>query len=180
MPFTPILLQSPPGVGKTTVVRRLIGLLQEIGVPVEGFTTRELREHGQRVGFVVEAIDGPSAVIAHVDWINGPRVGRYHVDVAAFEAVALPALERARALGRVTIIDELGRMELASAAFVSAVYDLLAQDVAVVATVHEARHPVTDELKRRSDIERYVVTRENRGALPKQLRARLAPDYQAP
>jgi nucleoside-triphosphatase THEP1 len=41
----------------------------------------------------------------------------------------------------VIIIDELGRMELASAAFVSAVYDLLAQDVAVVATVHEARTP---------------------------------------
>lgn len=47
------------------------------------------------------------------------------------------------------VIDELGLMELASVTFVAAVYDLLAQDVAVVATVHEARHPVTDTLKAR-------------------------------
>jgi nucleoside-triphosphatase len=61
-------------------------------VPVGGFTTRELREHGKRVRFMVEAIDGPSALIARVGWTSGPRVGRYRVDVAAFEAVALPAL----------------------------------------------------------------------------------------
>lgn len=148
-------------------------------MPVGGFTTRELREHGQRVGFVVQAIDGSSAVIAHVDWTSSPEVGRYHVDVMAFEAVALPALERARERGGVIVVDELGRMELASAAFVTEVHDLLTQDVALIATVHEARHPVTDALKRRTDIEHCFVTRKNRDELPALLRARLFPDCPA-
>ncbi|MGH8886485.1 MAG: nucleoside-triphosphatase [Egibacteraceae bacterium] len=76
-----ILLEGPPGVGKRTVVRRLVALLQEAGVPVEGFMTQELRGHGRRVGFVLKEIGGPEAVIAHVDWTSGPVVGRYHVDV---------------------------------------------------------------------------------------------------
>jgi nucleoside-triphosphatase len=102
------------------------------------------------------------------------------VDVGAFEAVALPALQRACALGGVVVIDELGRMELASAAFVTAVRDVLDLDVAVVATVHEADHPVTDALKQRADVARYVVTRESSEALPRLLRARLVPDRLGP
>src|ERR671934_145721 len=53
-----------------------------------------------------------------------PRVGRYGVDLRTFERVALPAL---RAAGRdaVVVVDELGKMELASAAFREAVTDLL-------------------------------------------------------
>jgi nucleoside-triphosphatase len=138
--------------------------------------TRELRAHGRRVGFVVEEIDGPEAVIAHVDWTAGPAVGRYHVDVPAFERVALPALERAWELGGVIVLDELGRMELASAAFVHAVHDLFAQDMALVATVQVCAHPVTDALKRRLDVRRHVITHDNRDELPSQLRSRLVPD----
>lgn len=175
-----ILLEGRPGVGKTTVVRRLVGLLQEASVPVGGFTTRELRERGRRVGFVAEEIDGPETFIAHVGWTAGPAVGRYHVDVRAFERVALPALERARERGGIVVLDELGRMELASDAFVDAVDDLFAHDVAVVATVHVVAHPLTDALKRRADVRRTVVTRENRDELPSQLKAQLAQDGATP
>jgi nucleoside-triphosphatase len=172
-----ILLEGRPGVGKTTVACRLVALLRAVGIPVGGFTTRELREHGRRVGFVVEEIGGPEAVIAHVDWTSGPAVGRYHVDVPAFERVALPALERARELGGVIVLDELGRMELASEAFVHAVHDLFAQEgVALVATVHVFPHPVTGQLKRRSDVRRCVVTHEERDELPHRLTAWLVPD----
>jgi NTPase len=38
-----LLLEGRPGIGKTTVARRLLNLLQEAGVPVGGFTTAELR-----------------------------------------------------------------------------------------------------------------------------------------
>jgi nucleoside-triphosphatase len=135
--------------------------------------TRELREHGRRVGFAIEEIDGLEAVLAHVGWTSGPVVGRYCVDVPAFEHVALPVLEQAQELGGVVILDELGRMELASDAFVDAVYDLFAHDVPLVATVHVFAHPVTDALKRRSDVRRSLVTRENRDELPCELKARL-------
>jgi nucleoside-triphosphatase len=80
-----LLLEGRPGIGKTTVARRLLTLLQEAGVPVGGFTTGELRTGGHREGFVVEAASGAREVLAHVDLPGPPRVGRYGVDLAAFE-----------------------------------------------------------------------------------------------
>jgi nucleoside-triphosphatase len=107
-------------------------------VPVEGFTTAELRTGGRCDGFVVEAVSGAQGMLAHVDLPGPPRVGRYGVDLPAFERVALPAL-RAPGTGGVVVVDELGKMELASAAFREAVEELLSRDVAVVATVQLAR-----------------------------------------
>jgi nucleoside-triphosphatase len=50
-----LLLEGRPGIGKATVARRLLQLLQEADVPVGGFTTGELRTGGRRLGFVAEA-----------------------------------------------------------------------------------------------------------------------------
>jgi nucleoside-triphosphatase len=167
-----LLLEGRPGIGKTTVARRLLKLLQEAGVPVAGFTTGELRTGGHREGFVVEAVSGAREVLAHVDLPGPPRVGRYGVDLAAFERVALPALGDSGP-GGVVVVDELGRMELASAAFRAAVVDLLGRDVAVVATVHQTRDRFTDALRRRPDIRVVRVTEATRDALPEQLVDRL-------
>jgi len=164
-----LLLEGRPGIGKTTVTRRLLQLLREAGVPVGGFTTGELRTGGHREGFVVEAVSGAREVLAHVDLPGPPRVGRYGVDLAAFERVALPALGAAGP-GGVVVVDELGRMELASAAFCETVVELLGRDVAVVATVHHGRHQLTDALKRRPDIRVVRVTDATRDGLPEQLR----------
>ena len=109
-----ILLTGPPRAGKTTLVRRLAGELAASGVPVGGFLTQEIREDGDRVGFSVEEIGGPRALLAHMALPEGPTVGRYRVDVAAFEGLALPAIQRAAQRGGVVIIDELGQMELFS------------------------------------------------------------------
>jgi nucleoside-triphosphatase len=167
-----LLLEGRPGIGKTTVARRLLHLLREAGVPVGGFTTAELRTGGRREGFLVEAASGAHALLAHVDLPGPPRVGRYGVDLAAFDRVALPALRTPRT-GGVVIVDELGKMELASAAFRDAVMQLLERDVAVVATVHQARDRFTDALRRRPDIRVVRVTEATRDALPEQLMDRL-------
>jgi nucleoside-triphosphatase THEP1 len=62
--------------------------------------------------------------------------------------VAIPALRDARD-GSVAIVDELGKMELASPAFREAALDLFERPVAVVATAQVADHSFTRELKRR-------------------------------
>jgi len=167
-----LLLEGRPGIGKSTLARRLLALLQQARVPVAGFTTRELRTGGRREGFAVEAVSGARGILAHVELPGPPRVGRYGVDLATFERVALPAL-RAPRTGGVVVVDELGKMELASAAFCEAVADLLARDVAVVATVHLGHHRFTDALKRRPDIRVLRVTDGTRDALPEQLMDRL-------
>ena len=170
---TRLLIEGRPGAGKTTAAQRLVDILRERGVPVRGFTTEEIRDGGRRVGFAVTAAGGHRAVLAHVNLDGPPRVGKYGVDLAAFERVALPALADP-GTGGVVVIDELGKMELASAAFRDAVQRLLGTDCSLVATVHIHRHPFTDALKRRIEVVRLDAS--NRDRLPMALADRLAPD----
>ena len=66
-------------------------------------------------------------------------------------------------------------MELASEPFRERVAAIFSGRVDVVATVHVFRHPLTDALKRRPDVERIRVTAASRDDLPGQLADRLAP-----
>lgn len=171
---TRILLESRPGAGKTTALRRLAALLPARAAT--GFTTEEVRQGGSRAGFALETLSGRREMLAHVDFPGPPRVGRYGVDLGVMERLALPSLRPAtteEAAGRLVLIDELGRMELACTAFRDAVITLFAADIDVVATVHAHRDPFTDALKRRADIEVVHLTASNRDGLPGELAARL-------
>jgi len=145
-------------------------VLSDRGIAPAGFVTEEVREGGRRVGFAVETFEGRRAMLAHVHFTGPPRVGRYGVDLEAFEEAALPALSRAEE-GELVLIDELGKMELASAAFRSRVGEIIRSRVPFVATVHVARHPFTDAIKREADV--VQVTHANREGLPEALAARL-------
>lgn len=168
-----LLLTGPPGIGKSTVAERVVDQLRSAGVPVGGFITRELREEGRRVGFVADVINGASALLAHVSFTAGPQVGRYRVDVAAFEQAAVPALAQAVERRDLLLIDEIGRMELAAPAFVAVLDTIFAVPVYLLATVHQVPHPVTDTLKQRPDVEVVHVSRSNRDALADVLSTRL-------
>jgi nucleoside-triphosphatase len=133
--------------------------------------TEELRESGRRLGFAVETFAGERATLAHVRFPGPPRVGRYGVDLEAFERIALPALEADGA--DLILVDELGKMELASAEFRAAVSIAFQGKLPIVATVHIARHPFTDALKGDLDVETVPVSPRNRDDLPRQLTERM-------
>jgi nucleoside-triphosphatase len=166
-----VLIEGRPGSGKTTTVRRLVELLGAAGMAVGGFTTEEIRERGRRVGFSVEPIGGRRATLAHVDYTGPPRVGKYGVDLETFEAAALPALDSTDA--DAVIIDEIGKMELASEGFQQAALRCFESGEPVVATVHTFRHEFSDALKRRSDIDLIQLTNDNRDRLADEIAARL-------
>jgi len=137
-----LLLEGRPGIGKTTAAGRIAALLRDSGVPVSGFVTREIRKSRQRVGFSLVTLEGEEDTLAHVDFSGPPRVGKYGVDLAVLETIGVDALRAARTDG-VVIVDELGKMELASESFRDAFSALVAGSTALIATVQLARHPDT-------------------------------------
>jgi nucleoside-triphosphatase len=105
---TTLLLTGRPGVGKTTVIRKLAGLLP--GWRLGGFYTEEIRVRRTRVGFRILTFDCEERVMARVDFPGRNRVGRYGVDVAAIDAFAESALAYDDAI-EAYLVDEIGKME---------------------------------------------------------------------
>src|SRR5262245_39550636 len=160
------LLTGRPGVGKTTCLRRV---LERLRGPAGGFVTEEVRAGGTRVGFALVTLEGRRAVLAHVERRGGPRVGKYGVDVAALDRVGVPAIRAAIEAGWWVVVDEIGKMELASAAFRVAVEDALASGAPVLGTVMAASHPWADRIKASPDVTLIEVTVTNRDGLPARL-----------
>ena len=163
-----LLLEGRPGIGKTTVADRLAARLRDRGLPVSGFVTREIREGRRRLGLSIATLDGREGVLAHVEFPGPPRVGKYGVDLAVLDRIGVPALRAPDGDG-VVIVDELGKMELSLKSLRDAVNKICDGPTSLVATVQLARHPFTDALRHRSEIETLRVTHQNRDHLPKRI-----------
>jgi len=162
-----LLITGPPGIGKTTVLERVVACLPPAAAT--GFLTRELRARGVRQGFIIETLDGRSALLASVRFDAGPRVGRYRVRIAALDAVAVPALA-ARPDARLVVVDEIGKMESLSPRFAAAVRAALDSPVPVLGTIARSGGALIAEVRRRPDVTLVEVTLENRDGLPEDRR----------
>nr|CCI55420.1 PH01B031C15.3 [Phyllostachys edulis] len=126
----------------------------------------EVRESGERVGFEVVTLDGRSGPLASsnissLESVRWPTVGKYKVDVASLESLALPELQVSSSelsilKGHISsaklqkrdvkedtdlfIIDEVGKMELFSSAFFPAVMRVIESNIPVLATIPIPRY----------------------------------------
>jgi nucleoside-triphosphatase len=157
-----LLLTGPPGVGKTTALRAASQRLG--GFRLAGFYTEEIRVGRERRGFRLVTFSGETAIIAHVD-LPAPRVSKYGVDVASIYRFAA-ALDSPRGRSVVHLVDEIGRMECLSEAFVGAMRQLIARGSPLVATVAQRGRGFIEEVKGRRDVEIWTVTEPMRDALP--------------
>lgn len=162
-----LLLTGRPGVGKTTLLRRVAETLrQEDAVEPAGFYTAEIREGGRRRGFRLIPFDGggEGEVMAHVERAEGPRVSRYGVDVDAVDRMTERTLVD-RPSARLYLVDEIGKMECYSEHFVEAVEELLRGPVPLVATVARRGGGLIGGVKDHPEAEVVEVKRENRDEL---------------
>ena len=161
-----LLITGPPGVGKTTALRRVCDSARI--EPLRGFFTEEVRAGGVRQGFRLVTFDGEARTIADVRRPGPPRVGKYGVDVAAIDDVARRVLAPDPAVA-LFVIDEIGKMECLAPGFVHAVRALLARSRPVLATVALIGGGLIEAVKRDSRARLVHLSRENRDRLPAEL-----------
>ncbi len=154
-----LLVTGPPGCGKTTLVRKISEDLRDL--PVAGFYTDEIREGGERVGFALVGLDGRRGILSHVRTKGPPRVGKYGVDIAGFEAFLGDPRFGDRGI-RLVILDEIGKMECLSPRFRDVVGTCLGSPVPLLATIALHGTPSIEEIKARPDVRVIVMTREDR------------------
>lgn len=157
-----ILITGAPGVGKTTLIRKLAGSLSDLHP--SGFFTAEIREKGVRLGFELESFDGRKGVLSHIDIKSPYRVSRYRVDVSSFEDFldAIPFLSDGTGL---IIIDEIGKMECFSDKFRKLIKEMLDSRKPVIATIALKGEGLISEIKKRNDVRLIEISQSNRDVL---------------
>jgi len=156
-----IAITGRPGVGKTTLFKKIYEILVSRGLRVVGFYCPEVRQGGRRIGFKIRSLDETlEKWLARLEGCNGPPVGRYRTCPEAGE-VARYVLSK---LGEadVVMIDEIGPMELKLREVRRAIFNILDSGKPGIFVVHERlRDP---EVRKRIDGRTcwIQVTMENR------------------
>lgn len=161
-----ILLSGKPGIGKTSVIKKILPLA---GLDAGGFFTEEIRVMDRRMGFRIVTLDGTDGILAHIECNSNYKVGKYRVDLDSFEKIAIPALEDAIKNKSIVVIDEIGTMELFSLKFRELVSKILNSDKTLLCTIKENGDAFTEEIKNRTDIVLITVNYANRETLPEKV-----------
>ncbi|KAJ0097643.1 hypothetical protein Patl1_29272 [Pistacia atlantica] len=148
---------------------------------VQGFYTREIRQGGERVGFEVVTLDGrtgplASTIVSSSESHRWPTVGKYRVDVASFESLALPELQ-VREDTDLFVIDEVGKMELFSSSFFPAVLKVLESNIPLLASIPIPKSgrdiPAVARLKNHPGATIFTLSQSNREAIRENVSSQL-------
>jgi nucleoside-triphosphatase len=157
-----VLLTGRPGCGKTTLIRRVSS---ELARSAGGFFTQEIREDRERVGFKIVTLDGKEAVFAHVHFKTRKRLGKYGLDLSPLETIGIEAVRKAFRARQLTVIDEIGPMEIRSTVFREVVDNALDSGAPLLGTITARSFPFTDAIKKRHDVTLIEVRDDNRDQL---------------
>lgn len=157
-----------PGAGKTYVLQKVIEMLEESGLTIGGMINDPIMEGRHKTGCSVrDLITGDSEIFASTDIESRVVVEKMGIDVEALEKVGVTAIKRAGEECDIVAIDEVGRMEVESNAFIEAVKEALELGKPMIITIHKkSRNPLLQDIRRRDDMRILEVTPTNRNLLP--------------
>jgi nucleoside-triphosphatase len=161
-----VLLTGHPGCGKTTLVKRVV---KELAQSAGGFYTEEIRKDRERVGFKIVTLHGKEGVFAHVNFKTQQRVGKYGLYLSPLETIGIEALHEAVRARQLTVIDEIGPMEIRSPIFRHVVNEALDSRAPVLGTITARPFPFTNAIKKRRDVTLIEVRGDNREQLVSEL-----------
>jgi len=172
-----IFVTGPPGIGKTTLVMKAAEHVKSRGYGVGGIVTEELREGGVRVGFrMVDLYTGATGILSHIHLREGPKLGRYVINIKDLESIGVKALMDGlkRREVKLLILDEIGPMELHSRKFISAAMQAATCGKPFLGTVQlKLSSRVGEILGLNENPEVVELTRENRMMQTKLISDRL-------
>lgn len=168
-PPVKIIISGPPGCGKTTLVQKALDRLRR---PVRGFFTKEIREGGKRVGFLIRTVDGTGGLLAHREKKGGVKVGHYWVFLDQVDRVAVQAIVGV-APEELLVIDEIGKMECLSERFREAVREAICGKNDLIATLGKVKDPFFDWVRSHPGVQLLELTPSNRDEALEWLVARL-------
>ncbi len=157
-------MAGDPGIGKSTLMRRVVNEVKTGGYVVGGFTTQDIRSHGSRTGFEIHDLtSGRRGVLASTTLSVGPKVGKYKVNLADLSGLATKSILESLSTADLVVCDELGPMELLSPEFRRAVKTMIDSDRPVFCSIHKKlADPLINDLKNILSSELYLVDLSNR------------------
>ena len=160
-----VAITGPPGVGKSTLAREV---LKRLDCRAGGVLAREVRRDGRRVGFELQDhLTGEVGTLASIDG-DGPRLGKYGVNLKDLENIGAGAVERAAEVADLVVIDEVGPMELLSERFAAAVGSALKSEKPMIVVVQaRSQHPLAKRI--RKEFWLIAVTEKNRDELVEEI-----------
>ena len=144
-------------------------MVKELAQSAGGFYTEEIRERGLRLGFKIVTLDGKEDVFAHVNFKTQERLGKYGLDLSPLETIGIEAVRKAVRARELTVIDEIGPMEIRSAIFRDVVNEALNSRAPLLGTITARPFPFTDAIKKRHDVTLIEVCGDNREQLVSEL-----------
>ena len=162
---TNLLLTGHPGIGKTTLVQRIVERLGHLAL--SGFYTEEIRTRGRRMGFRAVALNGTSGVFAHRHYqtTSQYRLGPYGVHPWMLEHLVLPHLDWQRKRPDLMVVDEIAKMEFLSRPLRETILELLDSPCPVLGTISLRGAGVLKRIRDREDALLIQVTQKNRSVL---------------
>ncbi len=158
-----IIISGRPGIGKTTVFKKVVDKLRSHNYNVIGFYCPEARYKGSRIGFRIISLDNAvEEWLAHVSNCSGPRIGKYRVCYSAGKVAEYVAGKISEA--DILAIDEIGPMELKLPSTRKVIVEMLKTSKPGLYVVHYRLSDV-EIVRLLADSTKYIINEYNRGSI---------------
>ena len=157
------LVTGDPGVGKTTLISKVIYAVKSNGFTVGGILTKERKEKGERTGFdILDVASMRSGTLASIHQMEGPKIGKYKVNLKDLAEIGAKAIDYALSNSDLVICDEIGPMEMFSPELRRAISRLMHSSKVVLGSVHKRLvDPLIEEIKADPNVQVVEITPEN-------------------
>ena len=147
---------------------RVIDMLREEVLTIGGMVDEPVVEGRHKVGYTVKnLLTGDSIIFGDTETESKLMVGKIGIDLCKFEEIGVSAIKQAIEECDLIVIDEIGKIEVESQAFIDAVKDALDAEKPMIITLHKkSRNPLLQDIRRRDDVRILEVTPTNRNILP--------------